>query len=72
MSNAVVLSLEGKSDLWLVDFDAGTVAPVARSSDDLLASTVDLRQSEEPIVRGVGLAVAINSAPEVGAGILDK
>ncbi|RCS23489.1 hypothetical protein DUT91_14580 [Phyllobacterium salinisoli] len=64
MTNAVVLGLEGKTDLWLVDFDAGTVAPVEHTSD--------FRKSGKPMIKGIDLAVAINSAPDVGSGFMDK
>ncbi|RCS23488.1 hypothetical protein DUT91_14575 [Phyllobacterium salinisoli] len=71
MANVVVLGLTGTPDLWLVDFDAGTVTPIEPSGDTPLGQAENLRQAGLTIVKGVDVAVAASSASGVASGILD-
>ncbi|GAB1583744.1 hypothetical protein PPNSA23_36870 [Phyllobacterium phragmitis] len=71
MAQVVVLGLSGSTDLWLVDFDAGTVTPVAPSGDSPLGQADSLRQAGATIVKGVDFAITASSASAVGGGFLD-
>ncbi|PRD44851.1 hypothetical protein C5748_05600 [Phyllobacterium phragmitis] len=71
MAQVVVLGLSGTADLWLVDFDAGTVTPIQTSDDSALGQADNLRQAGATIVKGVDFAVAVSSASAVASGILD-
>lgn len=71
MAQVVVLGLAGTADLWLVDFDAGTVTSIDPSGDSQLGQADNLRQAGVTIVKGVDFAVVASSASSVGGGILD-
>ncbi|KXF75818.1 hypothetical protein ATN84_17820 [Paramesorhizobium deserti] len=71
MAQVVVLGLAGTADLWLVDFDAGTVTPVQPSSGSSLGQAVDLRNAGATIVKGIDFAVKASSASSIASGILD-
>lgn len=58
MTKLAVLSVEGESELWLVDFKAGTVSAmpsiIANGEDDLT------RINGKAVIRGLDIAVAID------------
>ncbi|MBB2971807.1 hypothetical protein [Mesorhizobium sp. RMAD-H1] len=71
MAQVVVLGLKGTADLWLVDFDAGTVTPIDPSDESQLGQADNLRQAGATIVKGVDFAVAASSVSAVGGGFMD-
>ncbi len=72
MAKAVVLGIAGESDLWLVDLGAGTVTRTKSPGTGALGDADKLRQSGAAIVKGVDLAVAVDSAASVASGFMDS
>ncbi|OLP59125.1 hypothetical protein BJF93_04195 [Xaviernesmea oryzae] len=69
MSKAVLIGFPGDSKLYLADIEAGTVIPVDEANGGM--SDMNEGAAGGAVVKGVNLAVAINSADAVFAGYFD-
>ena len=70
MARVVIIGIPGESGLWMADLDAGTVVPVDGAlSDEIMAAQAD---GDETMVKGVRLAVAMNSGSDIAGGHLER
>lgn len=71
MAKVVVLGVPGEAGLWLADLEAGTVTQLAAPSEGPLSAANGLRAGGVTVTKGVDFAVAVSSAANVSAGLLD-
>jgi hypothetical protein len=70
MARVVIIGIPGEAGLWMADLDAGTVTAVDGAlSDELITAQAN---NDETMVKGVRLAVAINSGSELAGGFLER
>ncbi|MFD1747498.1 hypothetical protein ACFSE1_18670 [Rhizobium helianthi] len=67
MANVIVLGVQGSSELYMVDLDAGTVTPLVGGLPEEAASLAALRKTGTVVTKGVDFAVSL-SAPLAAAG----
>jgi hypothetical protein len=71
MAKVVVIGIAGETDLWVVDFDAGTVKPLSAPKAGSLKVVTDLGAAGTTVTKGVNVAVVVKSADEVFSGHYD-
>ena len=70
MSKAVLIGFPGDAKLYLADIEAGTVVPVDEAHGGITGMG-ELAAADSAVVKGVNLAVAVNSADSVFAGVFE-
>lgn len=71
MATVVVLGVEGKEGLWAVDFDKGTVTPLDGPMTGNLKNVVDLRAAGASVIKGVDVAIKVDTASSAAAGHME-
>ena len=71
MSNIAIIGLEDDTQLWVVDFAAGTVVPLSTTPTGDLATADAWRQNRTVIVKGIDLAIALSSLDDIPHGLHD-
>jgi hypothetical protein len=70
MARVVIIGIPGEAGLWMADLDAGTVTAVDGAlCDELITAQAN---NDETMVKGVRLAVAINSGDEIASGHYER
>ncbi len=72
MARNVVFGLPGEAGLWIADLDAGTVAPLKAEAGSALATADGLRKNGATVVKGVNLALAVETAGAAFSGFMDS
>jgi hypothetical protein len=70
MAKVVVFGVAGDDGLWVADLDAGTIAPLRSPTTGHLKIAADLRAGGASVIKGVDLAIVVQSAAAVAAGHL--
>lgn len=71
MAKVVVIGITGEKGLWVVDIDAGTVTPLAEPTTGNLKNVVELQAAGASIIKGVDIAIAVESAGQVASGHME-
>lgn len=71
MAKVVVLGVEGEQGLWVVDLDVGTVTPLPEPTTGNLKKVVDVRAAGASVIKGVDVAIRVESAGAVAAGHME-
>jgi hypothetical protein len=71
MAKFAVLGVKGEKGYWLVNFDAGTVAPIVDIVSDPFGYTAEARTNGAVLTAGVDLAVVVVSESDVFSGHYD-
>ncbi|MES5099718.1 hypothetical protein ABUK73_15935 [Agrobacterium sp. BA1120] len=71
MAKVVIIGVEGEKGLWVVDIDAGTVTPLADPTTGNLKNVADLRAVGASVIKGVDVAISVESAGGVAAGHME-
>lgn len=70
MAKVVIFGVTGEEGLWVADLDTGTVAPLPSPTTGPLKMAADLRAGGASVIKGVDLAVVVQSTAAVAAGHL--
>lgn len=65
MAKLIIFSVEGESQLYAADLEAGTVVPVTGQPTGELASLLTLAQSGAIVTKGVKAAIALDAAATI-------
>ncbi|MBB4526451.1 hypothetical protein ACU8NH_34750 (plasmid) [Rhizobium leguminosarum] len=71
MTTVVVISVEGREELWVADLDNGTVVPLPAPKSGGLKVVTDLRATGTTLTKGVNIAVVVKSAEAALSGHYD-
>ncbi|NNH61631.1 hypothetical protein HLI01_33520 [Rhizobium laguerreae] len=71
MATVVIISVDGRDELWIADLDAGTVVPLPDPKTGGLKIVTDLRAIGTTLTKGVNIAVVVKSAEAALSGHYD-
>ncbi|MEI1247704.1 hypothetical protein [Rhizobium aouanii] len=71
MATVVVISVEGRDELWIADLDNGTIVPLPEPKSGGLKVVTDLRATGTTLTKGVNIAVVVKSAEAALSGHYD-
>jgi hypothetical protein len=71
MAKVVIVGVTDEKGLWIADLDAGTIVPLADPTVGNLKTVSDLRASGASVVKGVDVAISIQTAAAAASGHLD-
>jgi hypothetical protein len=71
MAKVVVLGVTGEKGLWVVDIDARTVTPLAEPAAGNLKNVVELQAAGASVIKGVDVAISVESAGQVASGHME-
>ncbi|WP_112812319.1 hypothetical protein [Ensifer sp.] len=71
MAKVAILGFVGEAGLYVVDIDAGTVAPLTAPVKGGLQAVVDVQNAGGSVIRGVNVAVSVDSAEDISNGRFD-
>jgi len=71
MTTVVVISVEGREELWVADLDNGTVVPLPAPKSGGLKVVTDLRATGTTLTKGANIAVVVKSAEAALSGHYD-
>ncbi|MGF6177780.1 hypothetical protein [Ensifer sp. 4252] len=71
MAKLAILGFAGEEGLYIVDLEAGTVAPMTVPVKGALQTVVDLQRAGGAVIKGVSVAVSVTSAEDISNGRFD-
>jgi len=71
MATVVIISVDGRDELWIADLDNGTVVPLPEPKSRDLKVVTDLRATGTTLTKGVNIAVVVKSAEAALSGHYD-
>ncbi|KOF20974.1 hypothetical protein AC244_06090 [Ensifer adhaerens] len=71
MAKVAILGLVGEEGLYIVDLEAGTVAPMTVPVKGALQAVVDLQKAGGSVMKGVSVAISVKSAEDISNGRFD-
>lgn len=71
MAKVAILGLVGEEGLYIVDLEAGTVAPMTVPVKGALQAVVDLQKVGGSVIKGVSVAISVKSAEDISNGRFD-
>lgn len=71
MATVVIISVDGRDELWIADLDNGTVVPLPEPKSGDLKVVTDLRATGTTLTKGVNIAVVVKSAEAALSGHYD-
>lgn len=71
MAKVAILGFAGEEGLYIVDLEAGTVAPMTVPVKGALQTVVDLQRAGGTVIKGVSVAVSVTSAEDISNGRFD-
>lgn len=71
MAKVAILGFAGEEGLYVVDLEAGTVAPITTPIKGALQAVVDVQKAGGSVIRGVNVAVSVTSAEDISNGRFD-
>ncbi|WP_457584432.1 hypothetical protein [Ensifer canadensis] len=71
MAKVAILGLVGEEGFYIVDLEAGTVAPMTVPAKGALQTVVDLQKAGGSVIKGVSVAISVTSAEDISNGRFD-
>jgi hypothetical protein len=71
MAQVVVIGMQGDDNLWIADFEQGTLSPMTSATAGAFKDINAQRASGSGMIRGIDFAVPISATASVSAGHLD-
>ncbi|WP_026613892.1 hypothetical protein [Ensifer aridi] len=71
MARVAVIGFVGEEGLYVVDLDSGKVAPLTVPSTSPLQTVVDLKTAGATVVKGINVAIGVESVEDAFHGRFD-
>lgn len=71
MAQVVVIGMQGDDNLWIADFENGTLAPMAAAASGAYAEVNAQRAAGAAMIKGIDFAVPMSATASVSAGHLE-
>lgn len=71
MAQVVVIGIYGDDNLWIADFENGTLSPMNAPSSGAFSDINAQRASGSAMIKGIDFAVPLTTTAQVCAGHLD-